>query len=75
MKKIFQFLIPEHEELLTRRMTGSKTVPKRSLADIVSPTYLYSVSGSVQLIEAGMEKSRLLTTLSNLNVPNIGTDE
>ena len=33
------------------RMTGTKIDPKRSLADIVSPTYLYSVSGSRQLEE------------------------
>ena len=54
------------------RMTGTKIDPKRSLADIVSPTYLYSVSGSRQL-EEDFVISVKHSGLSHLNVPNIGS--
>ena len=55
------------------RMTGTKIDPKRSLADIVSPTYLYSVSGSRQLEEDFVISVKHHSGLSHLNVPNIGS--
>ena len=52
----------------TRRMTGSKTDPNRRLADIVSPTYLYLVSGSSQLDRTDQVRS-IRTVLLTSNSP------